>query len=474
MLYCMTQSTHTNGETMKKILLCALALCIPTLVFSAQQLQTKANMSPSTPSADINFTLQNSINADLYLIKADKSALGSAATLNVGLEPFNVLQLDIDGRLPPADGSRLTGISGTLPACPYSDQTWVWDSTLGSAKCVSWSTISADGTTIGITGGVLSVKSGVFESADADIVKAHEIDTQAKFAALLGWTPDAGTLTPTVQSANPTSASPAGLYGATGSGHVFLQTPSHLFDISAGTATANYRTLTLVPPEHGTISVTDSDLTPNTLTCGTGGTTCSGTSLNGVTGSPLVATADSGYAFTAWGGEATGGTYNTGSVVMDGDKTVSAVFSPTESSTTLVSQLVSDQTADMSLYSIAQSFTLAAPTAGDTLTVSLFMPTVGTACEARLGTNWDLAVLANRIDSQTFTPVEGRNDISFSLGVVKPAGTYMVGVLCDTGTLSRNSSSVYAGGVYRYGASKTWTIATESTTRDLKFEVLEP
>lgn len=403
-----------------------------------------------------------------------KPTLGTAAALDAGTEPGSVVQIDSSGKLPPLDGSQITGLSGTLPNCPSAGQTWEWDAATNSAKCVEWSTISADGTTIGITGGVLSVKSGVFESADADIVKVYEIDTREKFAALLGWSPEGGSAAPTVQAADPTSSSPAGWYAATGSGHVFLQTPSHLFDINAGTATANYRTLTLIPPEHGTISVTDSDLTPNTLTCGTGGTTCSGTSLNGVTGSPLVATADSGYAFTAWGGEATGGTYNTGAVVMDGDKTVSAVFSPTESSTTLVSQLLSDQTVDLSLYSVAQSFTLSNATTETTLTVGVEMPTVGSTCEMRLGTAWDLATSANRIGATAFTPQIGMQYVSVDIGHTIPSGVYMVGLLCDTGTISRNSTDVYAGGLYHYGASKTFNVAVESAARDLKLVVREP
>ena len=430
--------------------------------------------SGATPDTFTEYFEQASGGVTRYTDLTDKPTLGSAAQLDAGTEPGSVVQLDSSGKIPALDGSQITGLSGTLPDCPSAGQTWEWDATTNSAKCVEWSTVSADGTTVGITGGVLSVKSGVFEASDADIVKAHEIDTPEKFASVLGWAPEAGTLTPTVQSANPTSASPAGLYGATGSGHVFLQTPSHLFDISSGTATANHRMLAIAPPEHGTISVTDSDLTPNTLTCGIGGSTCTGTSLNGATISPLVATADSGYVFNGWGGEASGGTYNTGSVAMDGDKSVSAIFSASSASTTLVSQLLADQTIDLSLYSVGQSFTLAAPTTGTTLTLRVNFATPGTTCEARLGTAWDMTVSANRIAATSFTPQAGWNNVAMDIGQIRSAGTYMAAVLCDSGTTNRQSTDVYAGGIYHYGPTKTFNVAAESAVRDLQFEVLEP
>jgi hypothetical protein len=47
----------------------------------------------------------------LHRIPGGVSRLGTAAALNAGTAPFNAVQLDSGGKLPPIDGSQLTGIA---------------------------------------------------------------------------------------------------------------------------------------------------------------------------------------------------------------------------------------------------------------------------------------------------------------------------------------------------------------------------
>jgi uncharacterized repeat protein (TIGR02543 family) len=84
--------------------------------------------------------------------------------------------------------------------------------------------------------------------------------------------------------------------------------------VAAGTAAYQ---LSIDTPAHGTV-------TGGGITCGTGGTTCSA-SYAGVTAVTLTAAADTGYAFSAWGGSCSG-TGTTTTVSVDGVRTCTAAF----------------------------------------------------------------------------------------------------------------------------------------------------
>jgi uncharacterized repeat protein (TIGR02543 family) len=89
--------------------------------------------------------------------------------------------------------------------------------------------------------------------------------------------------------------------------------------IFTSTSTPTYR-LTVTTPTGGTV-------TGGGISCGTGGTTCSQT--YGVSTSvTLTAAADSGYAFTGWGGSCSGTSTST-TVSVDGVKTCTATFTAT-------------------------------------------------------------------------------------------------------------------------------------------------
>ena len=208
----------------KSIIAVALAILLPLQVFAAQQpLQTRANTT--SPSVDTNFTRQQAMNTDLYTNKADKTALGTAAALNVGTAPSNLVQLDSEGKLPAIDASKVTGITGTLPNGTRTGQTVEWNSVSNTWLPVDWNTITADGTTMTITGGVLSEVGAA--AAPNNTVKGRNSFGVLGYHPISDYVTTSGAV-PIVQVADPISTDANGIYIATGSNKAFVKTDSGL------------------------------------------------------------------------------------------------------------------------------------------------------------------------------------------------------------------------------------------------------
>ena len=84
------------------------------------------------------------------------------------------------------------------------------------------------------------------------------------------------------------------------------------------------RTLTVTSPSNGTITCSDSDLSTS-INCGTGGAVCSATAADGASIAGITATADSGYALSAWAGDLSG-TTNPATLTMSANRSIGATF----------------------------------------------------------------------------------------------------------------------------------------------------
>lgn len=131
-----------------------------------------------------------------------------------------------------------------------------------------------------------------------------------------------GGATPTVQSADPTSASSVGWYMATTSGDAFYKSAAGLFNVSAGTYTAD--------PVNYTLTIDSTGWGSGDTVTGTGINCpgdCTEDYLDG-TNVSLTAAAGTGRQFDGWTGALTG-TTNPDSVAMTANRTVGANFSAT-------------------------------------------------------------------------------------------------------------------------------------------------
>lgn len=232
-----------------------------------------------------------------------------------------ILKFNASGNLVVADDS--TG-SGSLPSCSNDQDLPEWDVTTEAWICVSPVTITA-GDNITVTNGQVGVTPGSFQAPLVSGTNIKTINSQSILGS--GDLTISGSSEPTIQASDPTSASSVGWYLATGSGDAFYKSPAGLFNISAGTYTADpvLYTFSVPAPEHGNVSCSDADLN-TTINCGSGYSACSSTSAENAAITGCVATADSGYEFSAWSGDLTGTVYNDGAVTMTGNKSGSATF----------------------------------------------------------------------------------------------------------------------------------------------------
>lgn len=107
-----------------------------------------------------------------------ESALGTAATLNVGTGALNIVQLDGSAKLPPVDGSQLTGVLGSGGVTGGNAH----DHTGGAGAQIAYSTLSG----LPTLGSAAAAATGDFEAAGA--VSTHNAVTTAHGISAFGAT----------------------------------------------------------------------------------------------------------------------------------------------------------------------------------------------------------------------------------------------------------------------------------------------
>jgi len=199
--------------------------------------------------------------------------------------------------------------------------------------------------------------------------------------------------------------------------------------------------LTIAPrPAGGTV-------TGSGLSCGTGGSTCAAT-FGGATTASLLATADTGYTFTSWGG-ACAGTDAATTVQVDAERACSATFTPS---------------GGVPVNGPPYTLTIApAPTGGTVTGAGINCGAGGTKCSVTMPAPMTLGMTATAADGYTFTAWTGNCSgtaasqwlslqgprtcgatFTATGGVTPPAAGGIITTFAGTGTPGYNGDGVAA------------------------------
>lgn len=223
---------------------------------------------------------------------ANKPTLGTAAQYNVGTGANNIIQLNSSGQLPfTIDVSDLTDTDGLFTA-KANASCFASESAFNACFDLTW----ASGSTPPSGTGIVVVSSGAYGTPltlDTDLSSVSASDDSVPSAKATKAAIDAVTLGGvTVQADDPTSASAAGWYAATGSGDIFYKSSAGLFTI-AGSYVADPVTPTLSSRVIGTNGTTLTLTGSASLSVGAGGNGGFDVDCN-TAGSGITATYSSG------------------------------------------------------------------------------------------------------------------------------------------------------------------------------------